>query len=311
ADDSAASHDDEPRHDGAVFRRSRSARRRAGWRGRQGIPLSARWAECRAHSDCRRVRRRRTLVRGARDRICEPACRVQPADRPEPGRPVSDCTRPRQCRSGGSDALSCGRSLRSRRTVRGRGEHGETAGGRRVVGSRQCCGADARRLRVCRGLRRGTKIPRDAAVPSRADLDEPDPRVCRRARARVAAIVLMDRPLAHTTVIALEQAVAAPLATRHLADLGARVIKIERPDGGDFARSYDTTVRGMSSYFVWLNRSKESLTLDLKRPEGAQVLARLLDRADVFVQNLAPGAADRLGTGAGHLRARYPKLIVW
>ena len=120
----------------------------------------------------------------------------------------------------------------------------------------------------------------------------------------------MDRPLAHTTVIALEQAVAAPLATRHLADLGARVIKIERPDGGDFARSYDTTVRGMSSYFVWLNRSKESLTLDLKRPEGAQVLARLLDRADVFVQNLAPGAADRLGTGAAHLRARYPKLIV-
>jgi itaconate CoA-transferase len=120
----------------------------------------------------------------------------------------------------------------------------------------------------------------------------------------------MDRPLARTTVIALEQAVAAPLATRHLADLGARVIKIERPDGGDFARSYDTTVRGMSSYFVWLNRSKESLTLDLKRPEGAQVLTRLLDRADVFVQNLAPGAADRLGTGAGHLRARYPKLIV-
>jgi itaconate CoA-transferase len=118
------------------------------------------------------------------------------------------------------------------------------------------------------------------------------------------------RPLTHVTVIALEQAVAAPLATRHLADLGARVIKIERPDGGDFARSYDTAVRGMSSYFVWLNRSKESLTLDLKRPEGAQVLTRLLDRADVFVQNLAPGAADRLGTGAGHLRARYPKLIV-
>src|SRR5438046_9550958 len=120
----------------------------------------------------------------------------------------------------------------------------------------------------------------------------------------------MMQPPAGVTVVAIEQAVAAPFATRQLADLGARVIKIERPDGGDFARHYDATVRGMSSYFVWLNRSKESLTLDLKRPEGAQILARLLDRADVFVQNLAPGAADRLGTGAGHLRARYTKLLV-
>src|SRR6266704_2941111 len=117
---------------------------------------------------------------------------------------------------------------------------------------------------------------------------------------------MIKRPLQGITVVAIDQAVAAPLATRHLADLGARVIKIERPDGGDFARAYDTTVKGLSSYFVWLNRSKESLTLDLKRSEGALVLSRLLDRADVFVQNLAPGAADRLGTGAGHLRARYP-----
>jgi itaconate CoA-transferase len=112
------------------------------------------------------------------------------------------------------------------------------------------------------------------------------------------------------TVIAIEQAVAAPFATRQLADLGARVIKIERPDGGDFARSYDTTVKGLSSYFVWLNRSKESLTLDLKRPGADEILARLLERADVFVQNLAPGAADRLGTSSGRLRARYPRLIV-
>src|SRR5947209_15769981 len=117
-------------------------------------------------------------------------------------------------------------------------------------------------------------------------------------------------PLEHITVVAVEQAVAAPFATRHLADLGARVIKIERPDGGDFARGYDTAVNGLSSYFVWLNRSKESLTLDLKRPAGADVLARLLARADVFVQNLAPGAADRLGTAADILRARHPKLIV-
>src|SRR4051794_12297922 len=103
-------------------------------------------------------------------------------------------------------------------------------------------------------------------------------------------------PLKGITVVSIEQAVAAPFATRQLADLGARVIKIERPDGGDFARGYDTTVKGLSSYFVWLNRTKESLTLDLKRPAGRQVLEQLLERADVFVQNLAPGAAERLGT---------------
>jgi itaconate CoA-transferase len=118
------------------------------------------------------------------------------------------------------------------------------------------------------------------------------------------------RPLKGVTIVAVEQAVAAPLATRQLADLGARVIKIERPAGGDFARGYDATVNGLSSYFVWLNRSKESLTLDLKRPEAAGVLARLVERADVFVQNLAPGAADRIGTSAGDLRGRHPRLIV-
>jgi itaconate CoA-transferase len=117
-------------------------------------------------------------------------------------------------------------------------------------------------------------------------------------------------PLTGVTVIAMEQAVAVPFATRQLADLGARVIKIERPIGGDFARGYDTTVGGLASHFVWLNRSKESLTLDLKRPEARVVLARLLERADVFVQNLAPGAADRLGLGTAELRAQYPRLIV-
>jgi itaconate CoA-transferase len=117
-------------------------------------------------------------------------------------------------------------------------------------------------------------------------------------------------PLQGVTVVSVEQAVAAPFATRQLADLGARVIKIERPDGGDFARGYDTTVKGLSSYFVWLNRSKESLTLDLKRPESAAVLTQLLSRADVFVQNLAPGAADRLGTAPAALRASHPRLIV-
>src|SRR5437899_6703872 len=112
-------------------------------------------------------------------------------------------------------------------------------------------------------------------------------------------------PLSNITVVSVEQAVAAPFATRQLADLGARVIKIERPDGGDFARGYDATVNGLSSYFVWLNRSKESLTLDLKRQEIRDVLTRLIERADVFVQNLAPGAAERLGVSAAMLRARY------
>jgi itaconate CoA-transferase len=120
----------------------------------------------------------------------------------------------------------------------------------------------------------------------------------------------MALPLRGLTVVSLEQAVAAPFATRQLADLGARVIKIERPDGGDFARHYDTTVNGLSSYFVWLNRSKESLTLDVKRPDALAILTRLLERADVFVQNLAPGAAGRLGTEPASLRARYPRLVV-
>lgn len=102
---------------------------------------------------------------------------------------------------------------------------------------------------------------------------------------------MQRHPLSGVTVVSLEQAVAAPYATRQLADLGARVIKVERPGEGDFARRYDTTVHGHSSYFVWLNRSKESLTLNLKDPRGREILHRLLAGADVFVQNLAPGAA--------------------
>src|SRR5262245_59910553 len=120
----------------------------------------------------------------------------------------------------------------------------------------------------------------------------------------------MSLPLAGITVVSLEQAVAAPFATRQLADLGARIIKIERPGSGDFARRYDRTVHGQSSYFVWLNRSKESLTLDIKHPAGLAVLHQLLERADVFTQNLGPGAARRLGLGAADLAARYPRLIV-
>ena len=117
-------------------------------------------------------------------------------------------------------------------------------------------------------------------------------------------------PLTGITVIALEQAVAAPFATRQLADWGARVIKIERPDRGDFARHYDQTVNGLSSHFVWINRGKESLCLDLKAPEGVMVLRSLLEKADVLVQNLRPGALERLGFDLTTLTMEYPRLII-
>ena len=117
------------------------------------------------------------------------------------------------------------------------------------------------------------------------------------------------RPLEGITVVALEQVIAGPFATRQLAELGARVIKIERPGSGDASRGYDRTVKGLSSHFVWVNRSKESLALDVKHPAAGEVLSRLMERADVFVQNLAPGAADRLGLDAETLRRKHPRLI--
>jgi itaconate CoA-transferase len=120
---------------------------------------------------------------------------------------------------------------------------------------------------------------------------------------------MTDAPLADITVVSLEQAVAAPYATRQLADLGARVVKVERPRGGDFARGYDRTVHGESSYFVWLNRGKESLTVDLKQPEGRRIVHRLLERADVLVQNLAPGAAARMGLDANSVARSHPQTI--
>ncbi len=118
------------------------------------------------------------------------------------------------------------------------------------------------------------------------------------------------RPLDGITVVSLEQAIAAPLCTRHLADLGARVIKVERPGRGDFARDYDQRARGLASHFVWVNRSKESLALDLKDPAHLQVLQALVARADVLVQNLAPGATTRMGLDAATLRQARPELIV-
>jgi len=122
--------------------------------------------------------------------------------------------------------------------------------------------------------------------------------------------VTSSLPLDGLLVVSVEQAIAAPFASRQLADLGARVIKIERPGVGDFARAYDHTVHGLASHFVWTNRSKESLTLDLKRPEGLEVLRRLVARADVYLHNLAPGAMSRLGFGSATLRNEYPRLIV-
>jgi len=119
----------------------------------------------------------------------------------------------------------------------------------------------------------------------------------------------VKRPLEGTTVVGLEQVIAGPFCTRQLAELGARVIKIERPGTGDAARGYDRTVNGLSSHFAWVNRSKESLALDVKHPQAKALLAKLIARADVFVQNLAPGAAERLGLGAAELRARHPKLV--
>ncbi|MGQ2995487.1 CaiB/BaiF CoA transferase family protein [Variovorax sp.] len=120
----------------------------------------------------------------------------------------------------------------------------------------------------------------------------------------------MTRPLDGITVVSLEHAIAAPFCTRQLADLGARVIKVERPGTGDFARAYDQRVAGEASHFVWVNRSKESISLDLKQPAALEVLQELVAGADVLVQNLAPGAAARMGLGAQALQAKYPRLVV-
>jgi itaconate CoA-transferase len=118
------------------------------------------------------------------------------------------------------------------------------------------------------------------------------------------------RPLDGITVVSLEHAIAAPFCTRQLADLGARVIKVERPGVGDFARGYDHRTRGLASHFVWVNRSKESITLDLKQPEALAALKELVAAADVLVQNLAPGAASHMGLGYDELSARNPRLVM-
>jgi itaconate CoA-transferase len=131
-----------------------------------------------------------------------------------------------------------------------------------------------------------------------------------RTESTMASAATHPRPLDGVTVISLEHAIAAPFCTRQLADMGARVIKIERPGVGDFARGYDDRVRGLASHFVWTNRSKESLTLDLKKDEAKTILFRLLDQADVLVQNLAPGASARMGLSFDALHESHPRLIV-
>src|SRR5258708_37603445 len=185
----------------------------------------------------------------------------------------------------------------------------------RVRGGACSWGFATRRGETARGFRCGrreshrAKVSRNPPVSSGAHFHQRDCELSGRAGHGPAQVVLM-LPLEAITVVSLEQAVAAPFATRQLADLGARVIKIERPEVGDFARGYDSTVRGMSSHFVWANRSKESLTLDVKQPAADEVLHRLLSKADVFIQNLAPGACDRLGLSNAELRKKYPRMII-
>ena len=170
-------------------------------------------------------------------------------------------------------------------------------------------GPGPRRLRIhARGGRR-THLPRRPAdAPLRRNQRDPAPDHRRGTGPAGAAERVMSLPLEGMTVVAIEQAVAAPLATRNLADLGARVIKVERIDGGDLARGYDHVVHGTGAHFVWLNRGKESLAVDLKSEQGRAIVRHLIDRADVFLQNLAPGAAERLGFGADELRSTTSRI---
>src|SRR6185369_7834374 len=180
------------------------------------------------------------------------------------------------------------------------GRHGQAVRLGDRDGDRAERGPHPRRLRLLHRVRRGALLPGRAA-DDRGRGHQRDPAQRHRPSARPAlpgGLVSGAGPLDGLLVVALEQAVAAPFATRQLADLGARVIKIERAGAGDFARGYDTSVLGQASYFVWLNRGKESVELDVKSDEGRAVMAALLARADVFVQNLAPGAAERLGLHA-------------
>src|SRR5258706_9931022 len=214
----------------------------------------------------------------------------------------------KNCRSGGSAAFFEDRFVQ---------ESGKNRPWRRCQCARQPAafarlpGRDPRRTKGCaaargRRNRQHRHAHRRAPGQSRRTVEHGPARLC---GARHGNRIHVKRPLEGITVVGLEQVIAGPFCTRQLAELGARVIKIERPGAGDAARDIDRTVLGQSSHFVWANRSKESLALDVKHADAAQILDVLLAKADVFVQNLAPGAADRLGLGAAQLRARYPRLI--
>src|SRR6185436_19513697 len=234
---------------------------------------------------------------------------VQPADRPEPGRAVSDRAELHADARLRVDGARGGAALRGGRGLRRAGQHGEAARRRGVLGRRRHVRADPRRLRFRRGVRHRAQVPRDAALYGGADLYQFGAVVYRRACARPAAVVLkMPLPLEGILVVALEQAVAAPMCSCRMADAGARVIKIERPEG-DFARGYDALAKGQSSYFVWLNRGKESIVLDLTKADDKALLEAMLAKADVFIQNLKPGAVGKLGFAIERLRRDYPRLI--
>ncbi len=241
--------------------------------------------------------------------LCRRARGVRPADRPEPGRPVSDRARLHQHARRRTDGARSGRALRSRQGLRRRSEHGQASCRRSVVGGGRHVRANPWRLRLRRRIRYRAQIPRDPALYGGADLDQSGAVLHRRARPGTAEVVLSKAlPLSGLLVVSLEQAVAAPMCTCRLADAGARVIKIERPEG-DFARGYDDLVHGECSYFVWLNRGKESVVLDLGKPEDKALLAAMLARADMFVQNLKPGAVAKLGFPIAKLRREHPRLI--
>ena len=242
-------------------------------------------------------------------RLCGRARGVRPADRQEPGRAVSHRAGLHRHARRRIDGARGGFALRSRQGLRRRSQYGQAPRRRSLLGGGRHVRADPWRLRLRRGIRHRAQIPRDPALHRGADLDQSGAVLRRRARARPAEVVLSSAlPLSGLLVVSLEQAVAAPMCTCRLADAGARVIKIERPEG-DFARGYDALVHGECSYFVWLNRGKESVVLDLTKPEDKALLAAMLARADVFVQNLKPGAVAKLGFPIAGLRRKHPRLI--
>ena len=282
----------------------RGPRRESHRRRGQGLPLHSRRHERRAHPDRRRVRGRRVLVRRPRRALRERTGGLRPTHWAEPGRCSSRLPAPtRIVRAADLMRQEAARLFDSGQPCGPEANMAKLLAADASWEAANVCVADARRLRLRRRVRHRAQVPRDALVPGSAGIDEPDSVLHRRARARDAEVVT-DAPARRNRVVSIEQAVAAPFASRQLADFGARVIKIERPDVGDVARGYDEKVQGMASWFVWLNRSKQSLTIDLKHACAKEVLDRLLVDADVFIQNLAPGATDRIGLSNAALRAR-------